>query len=58
METTTSCQVVGISKDASLIFRQMCLAEGVSASGKVRQMIEEAVQLQVEKGNYSQENSR
>ena len=43
METTTSCQIQGIKKSVWLRFRQMALSEGVSATGKVRAMIEETV---------------
>ncbi|MGA3117995.1 MAG: hypothetical protein ABSF90_26625 [Syntrophobacteraceae bacterium] len=43
MEQTTSCQIQGLDKNLWLKFRQMCLTEGISASGKVRAMIEAAV---------------
>ncbi|MGD0511268.1 MAG: hypothetical protein ABSA33_05505 [Candidatus Micrarchaeaceae archaeon] len=43
MDQTISCQVQGINKNLWLKFRQMALSEGVSASGKVRAMIEAAV---------------
>ncbi|MGO9018135.1 MAG: hypothetical protein ACLQVJ_07255 [Syntrophobacteraceae bacterium] len=40
---TTSCQIQGLDKNLWLKFRQIALSEGVSASGKVRAMIEAAV---------------
>jgi hypothetical protein len=43
MEKTTSCQVQGLDKNLWLKFRQMALAEGLSATAKVRALIEEAV---------------
>jgi hypothetical protein len=43
MEKTTSCQVLGLDRNLWLQFRKLCLAEGVSASAKIRVMVEEVV---------------
>ncbi len=40
---TTSCQIQGINKNLWLQFRKLCLAEGVSASARIRAMVEEVV---------------
>ncbi len=41
--TFTSCQIQNLNKHLWLQFRKLCLAEGVSASAKIRAMVEEAV---------------
>lgn len=43
MEHTTSCQIQGLNKNLWLKFRQIALSEGLSATAKVRALIEEAV---------------
>ena len=40
---TISCQIQGINKDLWVKFRQTCLAEGISATAKVRALIEAVV---------------
>ncbi|MGA3117213.1 MAG: hypothetical protein ABSF90_22570 [Syntrophobacteraceae bacterium] len=39
----TSCQIQNLNKNLWLQFRKLCLAEGVSASAKIRAMVEEVV---------------
>ncbi len=43
MEQTTSCQIQNIKKNVWFRFRQIALSEGLSASAKVRALIEYAV---------------
>ena len=43
MEKTTSCQIQGLDRNLWLKFRQMALLEGISATAKVRALIESAV---------------
>lgn len=43
MEQTTSCQIQGLNKNLWLRFRQIALSEGLSATAKVRALIEDAV---------------
>lgn len=58
MERTTSCQIQGLKKDLWLKFRQIALAEGISASAKVRALIEAEVAAtdlpRVEKGKSNE----
>ncbi len=57
MEQTTSCQIQNLNKNLWLQFRKLCLAEGVSASAKIRAMVEEAVSVNSEQSCQGQNNA-
>jgi hypothetical protein len=57
MEKTTSCQVLGLDRNLWLQFRKLCLAEGVSASAKIRVMVEEVVAGKGEQYYQGQNNA-
>ena len=53
----TSCQIQNLNKNLWLQFRKLCLAEGVSASAKIRVMVEEVVAGKGEQYYQGQNNA-
>lgn len=50
---TTSCQIQKLDRHLWVKFRQMCLSQGISATAKVRSMIEAAV-AELEQSKHEQ----